>query len=37
LIHAQSKGAASEAETLGTTVAEDLLRQGAREILDSIK
>ena len=37
LIHAQTKGLASEAETLGATVAEDLLRQGAREILDAIK
>ena len=37
LIHAQTNGTASDAETLGATVAEDLLSQGAREILDSIK
>jgi hydroxymethylbilane synthase len=37
LIHAQSKGDASDAETLGQTVAEDLLRQGARAILDDIE
>jgi hydroxymethylbilane synthase len=37
LIHAQAKGLASDAEALGDTVAEELLRQGAREILDTIK
>jgi hydroxymethylbilane synthase len=37
LIHAQTKGLAVDAETLGATVAEDLLRQGARAILDDIE
>jgi hydroxymethylbilane synthase len=37
LIHAWTKGLASDAEMLGAGVAEDLLRQGAREILDTIK
>jgi hydroxymethylbilane synthase len=37
LIYARTKGAASGAETLGAGVAEDLLRQGAREILDTIE
>jgi hydroxymethylbilane synthase len=37
LIHAQTKGLASDAETLAAKVAEDLLRQGAREILDTIE
>jgi len=36
LIRAQTYGSASESEALGTAVAEDLLHQGAREILDSI-
>jgi hydroxymethylbilane synthase len=36
LIRAQAKGSASEPEVLGAAVAEDLLRQGAREILDAI-
>jgi len=37
LIRAQTEGPASEGEALGVAVAEDLLRQGAREILDMIK
>jgi hydroxymethylbilane synthase len=37
LIHAQAKGPATDSETLGTAVAEDLLRQGARAILDDIE
>jgi hydroxymethylbilane synthase len=37
LIHARTRGLASDAEALGATVAEDLLLQGAREILDTIE
>ncbi len=36
LIRAQAHGFAADPEALGVTVAEDLLRQGAREILDTI-
>jgi hydroxymethylbilane synthase len=36
LIRAQAEGPASDPEALGTAVAEDLLRQGAKEILDSV-
>jgi hydroxymethylbilane synthase len=36
LIRAQAKGPASDPEALGAAVAEDLLRQGAREILDAL-
>jgi len=36
LILAQTKGPASDPEALGARVAEDLLRQGARQILDAI-
>jgi len=36
VIRAQSKGPVSDPEMLGATVAEALLRQGAREILDVI-
>jgi hydroxymethylbilane synthase len=36
LIRAQLSGAARDAETLGATAAEDLLRQGARGILEAI-
>jgi len=36
VIRAQTKGPASDPEVLGTTVAEDLLRQGARGILDAL-
>jgi hydroxymethylbilane synthase len=36
VIRAQTEGAASEPEALGSTVAADLLRQGARGILDPI-
>jgi hydroxymethylbilane synthase len=37
LIRARTTGSVSDPEAVGATVAEDLLRQGAREILDSIK
>jgi hydroxymethylbilane synthase len=37
LIYARTQGLASDAETLGAGVADDLLRQGAREILDTIE
>jgi len=37
LIRAQTKGPAMDAEILGATVADGLLRQGAREILDTIE
>ena len=36
LIRAQVRGPASDPEAVGAAVAEDLLRQGAREILDAI-
>ncbi|MFZ0962310.1 MAG: hydroxymethylbilane synthase [Terriglobia bacterium] len=36
IIRARTKGSASDPESLGTAVAEDLLRQSAREILDAI-
>ena len=36
VVCAQRKGPASEPEALGSAVAADLLRQGAREILDAI-
>jgi hydroxymethylbilane synthase len=36
LIRAHKKGSASDPESVGAAVAEDLLRQGAREILDAI-
>ncbi|HXW12978.1 MAG TPA: hydroxymethylbilane synthase, partial [Terriglobia bacterium] len=36
IIRAQTKGPASDPEALGAAVAEDLLRQGAREILDAL-
>jgi len=36
LIRAHAEGPASDPEELGATVAEDLLRQGAREVLDAI-
>jgi hydroxymethylbilane synthase len=36
LIRAQVKGLAVDPEFLGATVAEDLLRQGARQILDAM-
>jgi hydroxymethylbilane synthase len=36
LIRAQAEGAASDPEALGVMVAEDLLRQGARDILGAI-
>jgi hydroxymethylbilane synthase len=36
VIRARTKGPASDAEALGAVVAEDLLRQGAREILDAL-
>jgi hydroxymethylbilane synthase len=36
VIRAQTKGPVSDPEALGATVAEDLLRHGAREILDAI-
>ena len=36
VIRARGKSAASDPEALGTMVADDLLRQGAREILDAI-
>jgi hydroxymethylbilane synthase len=36
VVRAQTKGPASEPEALGSAVAADLLRQGAREILDAI-
>ena len=36
VIRAQTKGPASDPEALGAAVAEDLLRQGAREILDAL-
>ncbi len=36
VIHAQTKGPASDPEALGAAVAEDLLHQGAREILDAL-
>jgi hydroxymethylbilane synthase len=36
LIRAKSSGAASDADTLGTQAADDLLRQGAHEILAGI-
>jgi hydroxymethylbilane synthase len=36
LIRAQTNGPASDADALGATVADDLLRQGARAILDAI-
>jgi len=37
IIRAQTQGPASDPEGLGAAVAEDLLRQGAREILSSIR
>ena len=37
LIHARTTGPAANAEELGSKVAEDLLRQGARKILDGIE
>jgi hydroxymethylbilane synthase len=37
VIRARTKGPASDPEALGAAVAEDLLRQGAREILDAIE
>jgi hydroxymethylbilane synthase len=36
VIRARAEGPASEPEARGTTVAEDLLRQGARAILDAL-
>jgi hydroxymethylbilane synthase len=36
VIRAQTRGPVSDPEVLGATVAEDLLRQGAREILNAI-
>jgi hydroxymethylbilane synthase len=36
LIRTRAKGPASDPEALGAAVAEDLLRQGAREILDAV-
>lgn len=36
LIRAQTHGAAADPESLGAAVAEDLLRQGARDILDAV-
>ncbi len=36
VIRAQARGPAIDPEALGAAVAEDLLRQGAREILDAI-
>jgi hydroxymethylbilane synthase len=36
IIRARKKGPASDPEALGAAVAEDLLRQGAREVLGSI-
>jgi len=36
VIRARGEGSASDPEALGAAVAEDLLRQGAREILDSL-
>ena len=36
VIRARGEGRASDPEALGVAVAEDLLRQGAREILDSL-
>jgi len=36
VIRAQARGSASGPEALGAAVAEDLLRQGAREILEVI-
>jgi hydroxymethylbilane synthase len=36
VIRARTKGPASDPEALGAVVAEDLLRQGAREILDAL-
>ena len=36
VIRAQTKGSASHPEVLGAAVAEDLLRQGARAILDAV-
>ncbi len=37
LIHARTAGLANNAEALGQKVAKDLVRQGAREILDTIE
>ena len=37
IIRAQAKGSASDPEALGSRVAEDLFRQGAREILEAIE
>jgi hydroxymethylbilane synthase len=36
VIRAQAEGPSSDPEALGNVVAEDLLRQGGREILDSL-
>jgi len=36
VIRARTKGPASDPEALGAAVAEDLLRRGAREILDAV-
>jgi hydroxymethylbilane synthase len=36
VIRAQAKSPAADPEALGAAVADDLLRQGAREILDSL-
>jgi hydroxymethylbilane synthase len=36
VIRAQAKIPAADPEALGAAVADDLLRQGAREILDSL-
>jgi len=36
IIRAQTRGPASDPEALGAAVAEDLLRQGAKEILDAL-
>jgi hydroxymethylbilane synthase len=37
IIRAQGEGPASGPEGLGVAVAEDLLRQGARAILDTLE
>jgi len=36
VIRAQTKGPASDPEVLGAAVAEDLLRQGAGQILNAL-
>ena len=36
MLRAQARGAATDAEVLGTTVAEELLGQGAGEILAAL-